>query len=97
MIGHNSEGIESQSLPRLIARIERLNEEKAALTADISEVFKEAKSQGFDVKVMRKVIAERKLDAAERAERDALIETYMSALGDLVDSPLGQAALGRVA
>ena len=94
-IGHNSIG--DQSLARFIARIEKLNEEKAAISEDIAEVFKQAKGEGFDTKIMRRVIADRKLDAAERAERDALVEAYSSALGDFATAPLGQAAISKIA
>jgi len=89
-LGHNGH------LNSFIQRIERLNEEKSTISADILEIFKEAKSAGFDPKIMRKVIAERKLDAADRAERDALIEAYMDRLGDFASAPLGQAAISKV-
>ena len=92
-IGHNS----NPQLKSFIERIERLLEEKEALSADIREVYSEAKSSGLDTKIMRRVIADRKLDAAERAERDALVEAYAAALGDFVTAPLGQAAMSKVA
>ena len=62
-------------------RIERLEDEKKALSGDISEVFGEAKSDGFEVTIMRKILAIRKMNEADRAEQEALIETYMSAVG----------------
>lgn len=68
-------------LKSLVQRIERLEEEKKALAGDIKEVYAEAKSQGFDTKILRKVIALRKRDTAERAEEDALIDLYLGALG----------------
>lgn len=68
-------------LRSLIERIEHLEEEKAALAADIREVFSEAKGQGFDTKVMRQVIKLRKLDTADRQELDAMLDLYLSALG----------------
>jgi len=68
-------------LKSLVQRIERLEEEKKALAGDIKEVYAEAKSQGFDTKVLRKVIALRKRDSTERQEEDALIELYLGALG----------------
>lgn len=71
-------------LKSLVQRIERLEEEKKALTGDIKEVYAEAKSQGFDTKVLRKVIALRKRDASEKAEEDALIDLYVGALGGAV-------------
>ncbi len=71
-----------EKLKQFIARIERLEAEKAELATDIREVYAEVKSFGFDTKVMRKVIALRKQDAAERAEQDALTDMYMEAVGD---------------
>ena len=62
-------------------RIERLEEEKAALTADIREVYSEAKGVGFDTKVMRQVVRMRRLDRAERQELEAVLDLYLSALG----------------
>lgn len=91
MIGSN---INAQ-LRGIVERIERLEEDKAALVADIREVYSEAKANGFDVKTLRKVIALRKKEAAERAEEEAMLEVYMNALGMLADLPLGQAALER--
>jgi uncharacterized protein (UPF0335 family) len=69
-------------LRSLIERIERLEEEKKTIAADIKEVYGEAKSNGFDTKIIRKVISLRKKDVSERAEEDALIETYLAALGE---------------
>lgn len=68
-------------LKTLIERIERLEEEKAALQNDIKEVYAEAKGNGFDTKALRKVIRIRKMDATDREEQDAILELYMSALG----------------
>ena len=65
----------------LIERVERLEEEKTALSADIREVYSEAKGQGFDTKIMRQVVRLRKLDRAEFQEREAILDLYMSALG----------------
>lgn len=84
-------------LASFIERIERLNEEKRALTIDTAAVFAEAKASGFDTAVMRIVIKERAMDTAKRQERDALMEVYMKALGMLSDTPLGEAALAKVA
>jgi uncharacterized protein (UPF0335 family) len=64
-----------------VERIERLNEEKAALAADIREVFAEAKAMGFDVKVLRRIIALRAMDSDDRQEMAALLETYGRAVG----------------
>lgn len=68
-------------LKSIIERIERLEEEKKALSEDIRDVFAEAKATGFDPKILRKIVSLRKQDLAERQEQDALLETYMSALG----------------
>ena len=74
-------GIAGEQLRRFVARIERLEEEKAALAADIREVYAEAKGNGFDTKVLRQVIRLRKIDKAERQEMDAILELYLEALG----------------
>ena len=70
----------AKQLRAFIDRIERLEEEKAALTADIREGYSEAKANGFDAKVMRRVISTRKMDVTERQEMDALYDTYMHAI-----------------
>lgn len=64
----------------LIERIERLEEERKGITSDIRDIFAEAKGTGFDVKTMRAVIKLRKLNAADRDERDFILETYRKAL-----------------
>lgn len=74
------DGIAVDRLRSLIERIERLNEEKAALESDIRDIFAEAKSAGFDVKIMREIIKLRKQNAAERDEHETLLETYRRAL-----------------
>ncbi len=74
-------GIAADRLRSFIERIERLEEEKAALAADVREIYAEAKSVGFDPKIMRQVIKLRKLDTAELQEQDALLDTYKHALG----------------
>jgi len=66
-----------------VERIERLEEEKAALAGDIKDLFAQAKSSGFDTKALRKVIRLRKQDAAERRDEEAVLATYMHALGML--------------
>ena len=70
-------------LRSIIERIERLDEDKAAVMADQKEVFAEAKGEGYDVKVLRKVVRMRKQDKAKRQEEDAITELYMSALGEV--------------
>jgi len=71
-----------EKLKQFIARIERLEAEKTELAADIREVYAEVKTFGFDTKVMRKVVALRKVDASERAEQEALLDMYMDVLDD---------------
>jgi len=68
-------------LRSLVERVERLEEEKTALSTDIREVYAEAKGHGFDTKIMRKVVRLRAVDQSEREEQDALLDLYMSALG----------------
>jgi uncharacterized protein (UPF0335 family) len=68
-------------LKSVIERIERLEEEKKALAEDIKEVYAEAKANGFDTKAIRKLISIRKQDEGDRKEQDAILETYMTALG----------------
>jgi len=68
------------ALARLIERIERLEEEKADLVRDIKEVYDEAKTTGFDVGVMRKIVAERRKDPHDLEEEAMLLETYRTAL-----------------
>lgn len=72
--------ISAQRLKHFIQRIERLEEEKKSLGADVREVYAEAKSGGYDPKIMRKVVALRKLDPAERQEQEALIGVYLEAM-----------------
>ena len=73
-------GIAVDRLRSLIERIERLTEEKKSLQNDITAVFAEAKSAGFDVKIMRAIIKLRKMNAADRDEQEFLLETYRKAL-----------------
>lgn len=73
-------GIDSTRLLSLIERIERLEEEKSAISSDINDVYAEAKSAGFDTKIMREVIKLRKMNAADRDEKEILLEIYRKAL-----------------
>ena len=73
-------GIAADRLRSLIERIERLEEEKKALSGDIRDVFAEAKSAGFDVKIMRAILKLRKMNAADRDEQEFLLDTYRKAL-----------------
>lgn len=74
-------GVARDQLRTVIERIEKLEEEKAAISGDIKEVYAEAKANGFDTKTLRQVVRIRKLDSAERQEQEALLDTYLLALG----------------
>ena len=70
-------------LKTIIERIERLEEDKAAVMADLKDVYAEAKGNGFDVKTLRKVVRIRKQDRAKRQEEEAILDLYLSAIGEL--------------
>ncbi|HLG79750.1 MAG TPA: DUF2312 domain-containing protein [Bradyrhizobium sp.] len=70
-------------LKAIIERIERLEEEKKAISDDIRDVYAEAKGNGYDVKALRTIIRMRKEDPNERAEQETILETYLQALGML--------------
>ena len=74
-------GISSDLLQSFVTRIENLEEEKAALMADMREVYSEAKAMGFDGKTIRHLISLRKLDGADREQQEALLDLYKRALG----------------
>ena len=74
-------GIATDRLRSLIERIEKLEEDKKEIQSDIREVFAEAKSAGFDVKIMRAILKLRKMNAADRDEQEVLLDTYRKALG----------------
>jgi uncharacterized protein (UPF0335 family) len=93
-IGHN--GIAGDQLRTIIERIERLEEEKAGIASDIKDVYAEAKGNGFNAAIIRQIIKDRKMDKAERDEREALLELYREALGMLATTPLGEASIGRL-
>lgn len=80
-IGHNS--IAKDQLKSIIERIERLEEDKKAISDDIKDVYSEAKGNGFDVKALRRIVSLRKQDPDKRAEQEAILDTYMHALGML--------------
>lgn len=82
-VGHNS--VAGEQLRTIIERVERLEEEKSALSADIKEVYAEAKGNGFDTKTIRKIVALRKVDEDKRKEAQAMLDLYAHAIGlDLV-------------
>ncbi|MFN3511815.1 MAG: DUF2312 domain-containing protein [Phenylobacterium sp.] len=70
-------------LKSIIERVERLEQEKAEIAEQIKEVFAEAKGNGFDVKVLRKVVRIRKQDRAKRMEEEAILDLYLSAIGEI--------------
>ena len=70
-------------LKSVIERIERLEQEKAEIAEQIKEVFAEAKGNGFDVKVLRKVVRIRKQDRAKRLEEESILDLYLSAIGEI--------------
>jgi uncharacterized protein (UPF0335 family) len=76
-------GTAQSQLKAIVERIERLEEDKAAVQNDLKEVYAEAKGNGFDTKVLRKVVRLRKQDKAKRQEEDALLDLYLSAIGGL--------------
>lgn len=77
----NTGGVTAGQLKSVIERIERLEEERKELGADVREIYAEAKGNGYDPKILRMIIRLRKMNPADRAEQDALLDTYMSALG----------------
>lgn len=78
-IGHNSDA--AGELNAFIERVERVTEEKDGLTQDIRDIYAEAKSRGFDPKIMRKVVRMRKMDPDKRREEEEQTEMYLHALG----------------
>lgn len=85
--GDNSYTVAADQIKAFIERIERLEEEKASIAGDIKEVYAEAKGNGFDTKVLRKIVAIRKRDHNEMMEQQALLKLYLEALG--MDGILG--------
>ncbi len=85
----------NNQLQTIVERIERLEDEKRTLAEDVKDVYLEAKGTGFDPKIIRKIISMRRQDSHKRMEEQAMIATYMEALGMLADTPLGLAALQR--
>jgi uncharacterized protein (UPF0335 family) len=80
----DSGGIAADHLKSFIERIERLEEEKAAIAGDIKEVYAEAKGTGFDTKIMRQIVRLRKMEPNDRAEQEELLDVYMRAVGMVV-------------
>jgi uncharacterized protein (UPF0335 family) len=82
-ITETSQTVAAGQLRAFIERIERLEEEKQAIADDIKEVYAEAKGNGFDTKTLRKVVRIRKQDRAKRQEEEALLDLYLSAIGEV--------------
>jgi uncharacterized protein (UPF0335 family) len=74
--------VAGDQLKSIVERIERLEEEKKTIADDIKEVYAEAKGNGYDVKVLRKVVALRKRDLEERKEEEAILDLYLQAVGE---------------
>ena len=87
----DAHGVARDQLRAFIERIERLEEEKKTIADDIKDVYGEAKGTGFDTKILKKVIALRKKDEQERLEEEAILDTYLAALG-MIESPAEQDA-----
>ena len=77
-----AEAVAAERLRSFVNRIEKLEEERAAMAADIREVYAEAKANGFEPKIMRQVVRLRKMDRGERQEQEALLTLYLEALGE---------------
>lgn len=77
--GHNILG--GDQLKSIIERVERLNEERKVLSDDVNDIFKEAKGNGFDVKALRTIVRLRAMEPNKRAEQEAILDTYLHALG----------------
>ena len=74
--------VAAERLRSFIERVERLEEEKSVIAGAVKEVYAEAKGEGYDTKTLRQVVRLRKMDRAERQEREALLDLYLSALGE---------------
>lgn len=79
--GHNSKNDAGLKIKAYVERVERLAEERQVTTDDIKDVYAEAKSNGFDVKALRRLVAQRKKDADKVKEENAIFETYAHAIG----------------
>lgn len=76
-----SEAVAADELRLLIERVERLEEEKKSISDDIKDVYGEAKSRGYDTKIMKQIVRLRKMEKHARDEADAILDTYRAALG----------------
>ena len=94
-MGEGSNGVDGEHLRAFIERIEKLEEEKRSIADDVKEIYVEAKSMGFDPKIIREVIRIRKQDKSKREEFEAVLELYLNALGDFVETDLGRASMPK--
>lgn len=81
VVNETSQTVAAGQLRAFVERIERLEEEKRELAEDVKSIYREAKSNGFDAKAIRKIVALRRKDAEERREEEAILELYMHAIG----------------
>jgi uncharacterized protein (UPF0335 family) len=81
--GNNASGVAADRLKSLVERIERMEETKAEIATDIKEIYQEARSSGFECKILRQLIRLRKMDAQERNEQEQLLDCYKTAIGML--------------
>lgn len=94
--GHNSGPVNLDRLKSIVERAENLIGEKKAIQSDIVDIFSEAKSAGYDVKTLRRVIKARAMDGADRDEQEALYDTYMAALDAKVAAAVGKVQTGEM-
>lgn len=92
-VGNNS----AKDLMSLIERIEAMEADKRSISEDIKDVYSEAKGRGYDLPALKEIIKMRREDAEKRRTREAIVGTYLAALGQLADTPLGKAAIARQA
>jgi len=85
----------NNQLQAIVERIEKLEDDRSILAEDIKDIYVEAKSSGYDPKIIKKLVALRKKDPSKLAEEEAILDTYKAALGMLADTPLGRAAMER--
>ncbi len=93
----NVAGVSGDQLKAFIERIERLESEKSQLGDDIKEVYSEAKGSGFDAKIMRQLIRERRMNKDDLDEQETLLDIYRRALGSFDQTPLGEYAFADAA
>jgi len=84
--------ISNNHIASIVQRIEKMEDEKAAISLDISEIYKEAKGSGYDVKILKKVVAERKKPQHQREQNQTIFDLYMSAVEGFKETPLGKFA-----